>query len=284
MSSLGFLTRDQGEARVSGRETAKFSCLIRDLAWAAVVRSFDVHEVYGPSRLRQAVDLADWVIRSRGTEFARMAQLHVSASGAGGNVHLPGQRDTATILDVNLNTVLAGYADDAVALAVRLAAQCEVNAWIAGEDRAWLADLIDAGRTARYPPEVADSEYLSSHPLFADEPSVNGHYDGWKGVVDFLRAGDGTVVLDSSFTDGFPGIDHACWPAARPGKKFRRIWAGYGPDQQWDTSERGLRRRTGTMCRLLRISPSNLHDARYGFIQAPTWADVAAAWRATPRP
>lgn len=276
MSSIGFMDRD-GEARVSGREHAKFGCMLRDLSWHAVARAFDVHELAGPSSLRHAVDLESWVTDATGTEFARWAKLHLSATGSGGYTHMPDARSVATMLDVNLNTVAAGYSAPVV-LAARLVAQCEVNAWIAGEDRGWLADLIDTGRATPYPPEVADSDYLTGNPLFADEPSVNGRYDGWKGVVDFLRAGDSTVVLDYSVTDGFPDIRWACWPVD-PGKKFRRLWTKYDPEQRWDLSERGLLRRTNGQCALLRISPDNLHEARYGFTQAPTWSDVASAWR-----
>jgi hypothetical protein len=272
VSSLGFLTRD-GEARVSGRESSKFSCMIRDLGWLAVTHSFDVDERHGPSPLRKAVDLADYATGTRGAGFAGMAALYLGTDGSGGHVRLPDSSQAATILEVHLNTILAA----------RLTGQCEVNAWIAGEDRKWLADLIDAGRATRYPPEIAYSAYLRSNPLFADDPSINGSYDGWPGVVDFLRAGDSTVVLDSSITDGFPDITHAAWPAD-PGSKFRRRYDTYDPNRRWDVSEAGLRRRTSRQCPLLQISPTNLHDARFGITHAPTWSDVATAWRQTSNP
>lgn len=281
MSSIGFLTRD-GEARVSGREHAKFTCLLLDLSWHAISTVFDVTETNGPCLLRRAFPLPSWVTERTGSSFAAMARLDMGGDSER-HVRLPDTDTAATLLDVKLNTVVAAHSDP-VALAVRLAAQCEVNAWIDGADRAWLADLIDAGRTTRYPPEVADSPHLTGNPLFADEPSINGHYDGWPGVVDFLRSGTSTVVLDSSFTDGFPDLSHAAWPGP-PGARWRRLWrTTYTPTRQWDTSEAGLRRRTRQQCSLLQISPDNLHQRNYGIIYAPTWADVAAAWQRTPSP
>lgn len=278
MSSLGFLTRN-GQARVSGRESGKFSVLLRDLMWRTVERVADPYERAGRSLLRDAAaPLPDWVVRDRGTNFGRGMRLHLhNAAGRPDEyVNLPGTVHAATLFDVHVNTVIAEHSDP-VALAVRLAAQSGCNAWIDGTDRLWLADLIDAGRNTPYPAEVADHADLRRHPLFADEPSVNGSYDGWQNVAAMLRAGTGTVVLESSATGGFPS---RVW-AAEEGQDrdwFRRWWNDATPGQRWDASERGLRAETAESCPLLQIRPDTLHHPGFGFAASPTWQQVAEAW------
>lgn len=280
MSSLTFLTAD-AEASVSGREHHKFSSLLTDLAWRSIQRVCDPSEVYGPSPLRHAVDLPDWVARHKGPEFARMFRLLLAGTGEE-LVNLPGRPAVATMLDVKLNTVVHNYSAP-VALAGRLCAQAEVNGWIDGSDRKWLADLIDQGRRLPYPAEVADTPYLAQHNLFADEPSVNGRYDGWQGVVEMLRVGDGIVVLSSSSAgEGFPS---RMW-AGREGQdrdEFHHWWEQADATARWEASERGLREETEQACPALRIAPDSLHDRQFGRAEPgqdnPTWHGVANAWR-----
>ena len=278
MSSLTFLTAD-AEASVSGRGHHKFSGLLTDLAWRSIQRIADPSEVYGPSPLRLAVDLPDWVAKAKGTEFSRMMRLLVG--GAGDEpVNLPGRPAVASVLDVKVNTVVHNYSAP-VALSVRLCAQSQVNAWIDGTDRKWLADLIDQGRGTGYPAEAADNPYLAQNNLFADEPSVNGSYDGWQGVVEMLRCGDGIVVLSYSTTGGFPS---PVW-AGREGQdreELHRWWERADIAARWEESERGLREHTGRTCPALRIAPETLHCKQFGRLPNagnPTWHGVADAWR-----
>jgi hypothetical protein len=280
VSSLTFNTREGG-ASVSGLERRKFSAVLTDLAWRALERDLDVHELTGPSLLRHAVVLPEWVVNTRGTEFARTVKL-VCAGGAGEEqVNLPGRDNVANVLEVHLNTVVANNSDP-VALAVRLVAQASCNAWVDGADRKWLADLIEQGRTTWYPPEIAaDASAFATKPLFDQEPSVNGSYEGWDAVVELLRADDGIVVLTDSHSDGFPG---RIW-AAREGElrdDFRTWWQQATPEEMWDRSEAGLREETSLNCPVLRICPDNLHARLFGRDRSsnPTWYQVATAWRA----
>lgn len=273
MSSLTFMDRNGGAA-VSGREYTKFGSLLTGLAWRAVQDSCDPHERNGPSVLRDAVQLPAWVASVRFDDFAQHAGLYLRTSGDDAEVRLPGQ-PAGTLLDTALNTVVTAFGA-ATALAVRLYAQAGVNAWIDGPDRDWLAAVIEWGRDAAYPPQVANG-YTGSLPLFADRPSVNGKYDGWPAVVKYLRADDRhAVVLTYSVTGGFPS---QLW-AGREGDdrgEFRQWWKTATPEQRWDASERGLREDTIDQP-ALQITPGNLHTPMFGTNPA-TWPQVAAAWR-----
>lgn len=282
MSSIGFLTRD-GEARVSGREHAKFRGLLGDLAWQQFATAFELdRHPDGTPGARQVVAWPDYVHEAgrtglRGGTFAGAAKLTLGAGYGSQYVRTPDGPSMATLFDVTVNSVVA-TTDDLTTLAVRLVAQCEVNAWIDGTDRAWLADLIDTGRRTPWP--IRDDEYARNFPMFADEPSINGHYDGWAGVVDFLRAGDGTVVLDYSVTDGFPDADWAAYPEETNDLGRRRFNTATG-EQRWDASELGLRQYTRDICPLLRIQPATLHHAAYGEVDY-TWTRLGQLWNTTP--
>ena len=277
MSSLNFLTR-HGQASVAGWERIKFSCLTRDLSWRAMQQQCDVAEQHGPCPLREALTLPNWVTTYIGDEFLNRLELWLSTSGDGvATVRLPDGGDAATVLDVQVNTVIAGH-NDQVALAARIGAQRKVNGWVDGPDRAWLANLIDAGRTTPYPDETA-GRHLRQHPLFADNRSIIGGYGGWPHVVELLRADTtGPVVLTSSITATFPS---PMWASIGQDEgPINDFWHTATPDVRWRASEEGLRRRTAEQCPMLQITPDNLHEPRSGNSRTGiTWPSLAAAWR-----
>ena len=86
-----------------------------------------------------------------------------------------------------------------VQLAVRLHNQCEIHAWVDGPNRAWLADLIDAGLHAG---------------TFRDTPRRDG---GWRAVAEMLRSRDDEPVVTSySACDQFPNAEASTWMPAWP--------------------------------------------------------------------
>lgn len=280
MSSIGFLTAEQ-EVRVSGRERGKLDGLTRDLSWAAFLAAFSDGGGGLDERLvGTALDLPDWVqIGTASSGFRDRAGLHLRTSHDN-VVHSPTGRGVATTLDTSINTVIAEQ-PPAVALAARIVGQCEVNAWIAGEHRSWLADLIEAGMDTAYPASagLVEEPYLRVTTVFSDSGHWKSHYDGWAAVCTMLRgAGDGIVVLDYSVTDGFPDARWAAAPG-EPGKRFRRWWAGATPQERWDASARGLMAYTRTGPWMLQITPDNLHEASFGQSEAWTWTGLAGAWR-----
>jgi hypothetical protein len=283
VSSIGFLTAER-EVRVSGREHAKLGGLFSDVAWSAFETAFtDGVGALDADLVGRVVDLPAWVQSGpAGGDFTDRVGLYLRVGAGEKPVHSPTGQRVATVLDTRLNSVVA-VASPVVALAARIYGQCEVNAWIAGQDRGWLADLIEHGLATDYA-EIgtarADEPYLRGTTLFSDSDRWRSHYDGWAATARMLREdGDGIVVLDYSVTDGFPSKRWAAFPA-EPGKRFNHWWRKATPEQAWNASARGLTEYTRTGPALLQISPDNLRQAGYGLTEAWTWHDLAAAWRA----
>lgn len=90
-----------------------------------------------------------------------------------------GTTTTAATLAANTALKLSG---EPMQLFARLHAQCELNAWVAGKNRAWMAGVIEDGL------ELG---------LYRDGM-------GWEKVVDLLRKSKrGSVVTEYSVTDSF---------------------------------------------------------------------------------
>lgn len=269
MSMIFFRTRWLC-ADVTAAEHARHRRLVDDLAWRAIERDCDPGEHHGPSVLRQALPLADWVTRCHGPEFGRTVALYLKTTPNIYQVRLP-DRDLnpSSVIDVHRNTVLAGYSDQ-VALAARLALQLPDNLWIEPGDRAWAADLIDLGRSTPWPAELTPDP-SGNRPVFADPC--------WGHVVELLRADDqDTVVILYRDGDVFPS---QIW-AGREGENREAAylrWKQATRDQRWDASEQGLREHAAQFGLPLRLAPDTLHTPAFSPEPDLTWNTVAAAWR-----
>lgn len=270
-----------GERRVSGREHGKLRILADRFAWRCAYEAFQLDTDAGAALIRRAVDWPTYIADNEPRSFfVRRAGEHAGPCGWNTLVNSPTRAGALNLLDLGLNSIVAEYGD-VIALAARIVSQCEANAWIAGEHRAWLADLIEAGSAMPYPlsPEAENWPHIRNATVFADSEHWRSHYDGWPAVVEMLRSDDrGIVVLDYSVTDGFPDQKWAAWPA-EPGARFRERWRHATDGQHWRWSEAGLRRRTAEQAPLLRIGPDNLHVPRFATHEAWTWADLAETWR-----
>jgi hypothetical protein len=143
---------------------------------------------------------------------------------------------------VLLNTAIAAGSDPVRFLA-RMHAQCEIHGWIAGEDRAWLADIIRTGLK-----DGVMRETLRERSI------------GWPGIIELLEANSTEpVVMSYSVCDRFPsmtawdpGVDddgyplpevEAAWEAMTVAERF----AACMPSES-----------------TLRITPSNLRTQGFG--------------------
>jgi hypothetical protein len=274
---MGFLTI-AGERRVSGREHGKLNVMMRNLSWRLFVDAFGPELAGEPAR--SAVNWGGWVL-PYDEGFSRRAHTTMAVESGRITVNSPeGGARVANAYETGINSVCAAYPDP-VALCVRMLGQCEVNGWVAGEHRGWLADLLEQGMRWSFPDDALepDIEWVRRYALLSDEPDRRSHYDGWASVIAFLRErDDSAVVLDYSVTDGFPDRAWAAWPGV-PGARFRRWWAQASDEQQWRASERGLRART-VESPSRQITPENLRDPGFGGSEAWTWRELADAWRA----
>lgn len=116
---------------------------------------------------------------------------------------------------VALNTCI-DVGNDALRLMARLHGQCEVHAYIEGRNRAWLAEVIEAGR--------------ATNLLRPDQ--------GWEGVTALLRQStDSPIVLSYSVCHQFPNPHIAGWKDDEDGDGFYRLPVS----EQWALAMKALR-------------------------------------------
>lgn len=105
-----------------------------------------------------------------------------------GNLPLVVDGKTIDAWHLVLNSATA-VGSDAVKLAVRIHAQCEIHAYVKGENRSWAANIIEEGLGE----------------IFREE-------SGWESVINLLReADDEPVVMSYSVTDGFRESGYGDW-------------------------------------------------------------------------
>jgi hypothetical protein len=260
MSRLYFETADD-TAEVKGWEKAWLGGLVDDVAFG-VMNLTDSNRV---DRVQKLINPDHYMAEYRNHptnanifQWANMFQTAARADWTGDST-APGHTPLLTwrghpfsAHGLLMNTALA-VGNDAVKLAARLNAQCEIHAWIAEEDRVWVARMIEeALRTGVY------RSSLRSAPVPGfPQPTRRGDLSGWREVIALLRSGSyGSVVTSYSITDEFPN------PAV----------AGYAPDtwedlsrtEKWSAAMQGLR--SGLWSRDytgLRIRPTDWQTFRF---------------------
>lgn len=165
--------------------------------------------------------------------------------------HLPGGGRVSTFT-VSLNTALV-MGSRPVKLLARLHGQCEIHTWVDGQNRAWLAGIIDEGRKSG---------------VFRAE-------QGWEEVAEFLHnRDDETVVTSYSVCDLFPS------PPKSWEYRENEVEEGYfGPDgrawydmsreEQWKVSMDELRERQA-----LELEPESFDDFWFGRKERFTMFDI----------
>lgn len=198
-----------GTTELRGSERAHMGMLCADLAAGVFgaghsfakdqlcrITDFDPKEYEGyGSALRFQRDFEIMLFVSSGKEFR--------ANG-----------ETFDVFSVCLNTALA-VGNDAVRLCARLHGQCEIHTWVSGENRAWLAGIVERGR---------------KQGIFRPE-------QGWEAVVSFLRErADEPVVTSYSVCSQFPNAYAADWTDERDGDGFWDLPAA----ERWDRAFAGI--------------------------------------------
>lgn len=109
--------------------------------------------------------------------------------------------------NVELNTALVAGSDP-IRLAAKIHGWCESHCWVEGQDRMWLADIIDQG---------LDAGLYRRGFWYADQsdgPKDKWSSQGWEEVQTLLRSRDDEpVVMSYSVGDSFPSPHtHLDWP------------------------------------------------------------------------
>jgi hypothetical protein len=237
MSRVSFHSQ-HGEAEVRGPERAYAGGVCNDL-FAAVL---------GPSRFSTDEQLAQY--------RALFPEGHYIRTIEGDHRYIRSAIETALAVGQEfftetLNTALI-MGSDPVKLLARLHGQCEIHAYVEGPDRAWLAGIIERGRTTK----VLRAEM------------------GWEGVVALLRARDDSPVVTSySVCERFPNGAVAGWTDNQDGEG----WYDLPPAEQWTRALAGIRAERG-----LRLMPDDWDGFYFG--DGETAFDLLERVRSAPPP
>ena len=217
-------------AEVFGSERAHFAGYTRDLLWSILEREAD--ESYRPSRLRNIVP-EDHYAHSNWPKYAKYVFTGISDDP----LKLGDQE--ISIFSMQLNTAYS-LGNDAVKLAARLHGQCEIHAYVEGENRKWLADIIQQGRATGFYRDGA----------------------GWESVIKLLRRSSKEPVVTSySVCDQFPNshvakFDHPI----KDGEKDWDAWYKLPQNTRWEMAVKGLREGGGG----LEMKPDNWQKFYFG--------------------
>lgn len=174
---------------------------------------------------------------------------------------------------VVLNTACK-VGNDTIRLAARIHGQCELHGYVEGPNRAWLADLMQAG--------LDSGMYRRKHP---GNPEFG---QGWEETIALLRIRDDEpVVMSYSVCDQFPNHEVADWSPEIPddwrpqfvdadewvtwtedGKDGARedapseLWYALPEEERWRLAMDGLRKRSVTQG--LEIKPDNWSTFTFG--------------------
>lgn len=181
-----------------------------------------------------------------------------------------------------LNTAI-DFGSDAVALAAKIHATCEIHGNFLGQDRAWLADLIEwavennvyrRSYTAMRNPSAEILLMMNKDKeLPPQDTELVEHSMGWTEIVAQLRKHDtGDVVMSYSVTDGFPRRPEG-WIPNIPVRQPENDWetlAEIKDEMFWELSAPEkfalalAELRTPAPGRNEPIGPKNLHALGFG--------------------
>lgn len=247
------------ESELLGSERAYMGLLSEDIARQVVGRSFG-----GEHPISRLLPPGVMLPAYRDIEYA----VRMFFSGVMDRNELVWGGTKHSVGDLVLNTAIA-TGSPYLSLLARLHGYCESHAWVAEEDREWLAGVIDGGRAVN---------------IF--RPGM-----GWESVAEHLRNGDGGPVVTSySVCDGFPSnppgwMDEA-WPPEQVGKwhydelteeQMQAVgargdaWYDISKDEQWRIAFEAVQENWW-----LRITPDNLTQ--------PMFSGTATLWDAVASP
>lgn len=238
MSRVHFTSHSR-ESELHGSERAYLGGLVRDLALAVLKPDWRRDEL--ERLLREPEQWAH--LGKRWPDVAQWVNQFSTRWAVGENWLTFEGRDLSPF-EISLNTAtLIGSLQ--LKAAAWIHGQCEVHGYVEEKDREWLADIFEEG--------VESGVYRRGLRTIPQ---------GWEGVIEHLRCGDGgPVVMGYSTTDGFPSR-HAITDADHQslGPDAQELFYELPREEQWAI---GLRWIYSDEARLGPFSPDNL-DRTYG--------------------
>jgi len=227
MSRIYFHTQE-GEAEVSGAERAYMGYICNEIFTMSLGIN-DTDTPGRPSPLRSIVSPNHYCQRYTGKQFNESLEtaLHVAMDGE--LLVVDGKR--VDVFSAALNTAFI-VGSDPIKLMSRLHGQCEIHAYIEGQNRAWIADIIERGR----------------------ESGIMRAEMGWESVVSLLRSNNELPVVTSySVCEQFPNARAAHWepPENEDGEDWD-AWYDLASEERWRLGMIALREAS-----LLEIKPDN---------------------------
>jgi hypothetical protein len=145
---------------------------------------------------------------------------------------------------VALNTALIAGSDP-IKLLARLHGQCELNTYVEGSDRNWLANIIEHGL----------------------ETGIMRSNMGWNKVIQLLHsASDTPIVTSYSVTDQFPNAYYADWEKVYDDDEIHyhieESWYKLSSTEQWKLALIGLRQENKK--KRLQLSPEDWNTFDFG--------------------
>lgn len=186
MSSVAFHTLDSDTVRIGGGERARAGRLVTDL-FLGVLRIDRMAVGMKDSSYERMLSMlpSDHYARTASPRAEPAESLRLAIGSSGGALRWNGHE--VDLFSLQLNTALA-LGSDAVKFSTRLHGQCEIHAFVRGENRAWLAEIVDRGVASGVLREPYQKQYGS-----------------WQDVSAMLRSSTASPVVTSySVTESFP--------------------------------------------------------------------------------
>lgn len=231
MSRVYFHSRTGETAEVYGSERLHFASVC-DGIFISILKPY-AKEYGAPSRLRKLVPghyaLDNW---ERSWEYAFLSFGSQEAIQIGDQAISP--------FSAALNTALM-LGSDPLKLGARLHGQCEIHAYVEGQNRKWLAGIIEQG--------LRDKFYRSE--------------SGWESAIALLlKSSRQPIVTSYSVCEQFPNSSVAGYeyPLLDGGEKDWDAWDEIPYRKRWDMAIEGLRASGGG----LELKPDNWNTLRMG--------------------
>jgi len=216
-----FFHAEQETVAVLGSERAYLAALADHVATG-------VFELAQPDQLAALVPERHWMREVPTTGFGSHPLYRERFRAFLRTAHEERFADGELVWDVVLNTALR-LGGDALKLAVRIHAQCELHAWVEAEHCAWLAGIVEEARA-----------------VGVCRDTIRGHDTGWKDVGRLLCSEPGPVVTSYSVCESFPNASIAAWEPERD--KFGGVsdeawdaWYDLPEAERWELGLTGLR-------------------------------------------